>query len=267
MQVYLEVVNPLVSIDRRALMEREFDAAALKPNFFPAIYYRDMSYDYLLEYCLPTGPWGRTQPGHMATTISHMKVWERFLETDLPYCAVFEDDVFVAPDLGRLLNDMSWWPEDADIVKLEARRRDGKPVLLGKSEIEACGRKVRRLLSRHMGAAGYVITRTAAKKLIAAQPYDMVIDHILFNFNASKVAKEFVYYQVVPGLVTQGNEPGASSKMDVAEKIPKTEYWLRALRRGWLEVCYPLATYWQLISGSARIIRVKYSDQRIDRNS
>lgn len=258
MTVYLEVINLAVSVDRRALMEAEFAAAGLVPNFFPAVHFRDVEPEELARYCLPHGPWGRTRPGHMATTISHMRAWQRFLETDCLHCAIFEDDVFVATELGRWFADMSWWPDDADMVKLEAWRRQGTSVLLRKPKSSVHGRQVRRLLTRHMGAAGYVITRDAARKLIEAQPYAMVIDHLLFNFNASRVAAGLRTYQIQPALVAQGNEPSGSSRMDANESISRREYWMREARRAWLEIAHPLATYGKFLSGVARFEKVPY---------
>ncbi|WP_432678788.1 glycosyltransferase family 25 protein [Nioella aestuarii] len=256
--MYSEVINLAASSDRRDMMTSEFAKAGLTPIFEPAVHFREVPAEFLAQYCLPSGPWGRTRPGHMATTISHMKAWERFLATEHSFCAVFEDDVFVAEDLGAWFDDMSWWPEDADIVKLEAWRRNGSSALIEVTGNPWRGRRVSRLLTRHMGAAGYVLTRAAAEKLLNARPYDMVIDHVLFNFNASKVSGKLACYQVVPALVTQGNEVSASSRMDMADPIGRIEHVLREARRGLLELAYPVKTYWKLLSGAARFEKISY---------
>ena len=257
-QVYSEVINLAASTDRRERMMSEFAKAGVAPTFAPAVHFREVSPEYLASYCLSKGPWGRTRPGHMATTISHMNAWERFLATDCAYCAVFEDDVFVAEDLGAWFDDVSWWPADADMVKLEAWRGSGVRVLLEVAARPWRGRHLRRLLTRHMGAAGYVLTRAAAERLISARPYDMVIDHVLFNFNASKVAGAMKCYQVTPALVIQGNEAEASSRMDRADPVGRLEYILREVRRGYLELAYPAASYWKLITGAARFETIGY---------
>ena len=260
MGVYVEVINLAASTDRRDRMRKAFVTAGVTPNFFPAVHFREVDEQDLFRYCLPRGPWGRTQPGHMAATISHMKAWERFLSSNSQYCAIFEDDVYVSTELGNWFNDLSWWPCAADVVKLEAWRSKSTKVLLEPILENWLGRSVKKLLTRHMGAAGYMLNRKAAQRLIEARPYNMVIDHVLFNFNASPVSRDLSYYQVVPALVTQGNEPPRSTKMDQAEKISFSEFFVQETKRGILELAYPISSYWKFASGKAKLEKVRFKD-------
>ena len=160
--LYIEMINLARATDRRAHMEAELARAGLRAAFPPAFDYSEHDRSVMLKHCTETGPWGTFQPGNMACTISHGQAWERFLDTDATHCVVFEDDVFISPNLGAWLADLSWWPEDAHLVKLERWRAKTLRVLLDRSGPTHMGRSLRRMWSRHVGSAGYVLNRKGA---------------------------------------------------------------------------------------------------------
>lgn len=256
--VYSEVINLQISAERRGLMDREFEKAGVSVHFYPAVHFQDVEEDDLLRFFKTTGPWGKTSPGHMATTISHMKAWERFLETEFSHCAIFEDDVFGSPELCDWFDDLKWWPADADIVKIEKWRNDNPKVLLEPPISQKKGRVIQKLLSRHMGEAGYMLTRKSAKMLIQSRPYNKVVDHLLFNFNASPETRKMNVYQVEPSLVTQGNEPVGSTMMAPSGKLPIWELLRQETRRGILEFSFPISTYKNFFSGQAKFTKLSY---------
>ena len=61
-------------------------------------------------------------PGEVGCFLSHFEIWRRIASGNEPWAAVFEDDLRVSTDLGRLLRSHDWIPSDADIVRLEANR-------------------------------------------------------------------------------------------------------------------------------------------------
>lgn len=142
-------------------------------------------------------------PGEIGIFMSQRTAWQRLLDSGEPMAAVFEDDVVLAARAGELLGRIAAGDWRADIVKLETTRR---PVVLG----EACCRLddrhlLRPLRSWHGGAAGYVITRAAAQRLLQATwPLADPVDQVLFN-PMSRISASLVLLQLSPGLCIQKN--------------------------------------------------------------
>lgn len=258
MTLYTEMINLGRAADRRAHMQPSLTRAGLQPILHPAFDHAAQDPQELHRLCRPEGPWGTFHTGNMACTISHMQVWQRFLETDATHCLVLEDDVFIHPDLGSWAADLSWWPDDADMVKIERWRANSLKVLLA-PKAHHQGRAIKRLLSRHTGAAGYMLTRDAAAAFCAAAPYDLTIDQLLFNFNASATARRMTAYQVQPALVEQGNEPPDAPLYIGARKRPKGMALLRQkLKRLYYELAYPPGTLLKFITRRARLEKITF---------
>ena len=258
--IHIEMTNLARAKDRRIHMRPEMARAGFDVTFHPAFDFTEHDEADILARCKREGPWGTFHTPNMAATITHAQAWERFLASDATHCLVMEDDIFIAPDLGAWLNDLDWWPADAEIVKLERWRSKSTKVLMEPPVTTHRGRNLQRLLSRHMGAAGYMLTRDAATKLLASQPFDMVIDHILFNTNASKMARSMRTYQITPAMIVQGNEPPESPFYMGERKRPKGMELLRQkLKRGYYELAYPLSTWVKLLTGKARLEHIPYA--------
>ncbi|MEO0633920.1 MAG: glycosyltransferase family 25 protein [Pseudomonadota bacterium] len=258
--VYTEVINLARASERRAHMQAELATAGITARFLPAFDMKEHAPEKLLEHCTRTGPWGVFQPGNMACTISHELAWERFLETGAEFCVILEDDVYISPDIAAWLADLSWWPDDAHLVKIERWNGRDTKVLLERSGPDHLGRSLRRLFSRHVGSAGYILNRDGARIMLAHRPFRVSIDNHLFNRNASPAARAVVTYQVNPALVTQGNEPeGVPASLTHRKKPEGMEKWLQKARRGWHEVAYPLSTYLKFLTGRIALARVPYA--------
>lgn len=256
--VHIELINLERDTDRLALMEKELAKAGIEVQVTHGMDYRVAGTEDLDRYCRPEGPWGLFHKQNMACTISHMRAWERFLAAEAEHCLVLEDDIFIAPDLGEWLADLSWWPEGADIVKIERWDSPRLKVLLEPHSVHR-GRALSRLLSRHVGAAGYLMTRKAAQKTLDARPYNITIDNLLFNANASRLARDLAMYQVHPALVQQGNEPLSGEKRDGRRARPKGWALVRQkIKRGYYEVVYPPATISKVVTRKAQLEQITY---------
>jgi glycosyl transferase family 25 len=136
----------------------------------------------------------------LAVTLSHKEAWRRFLESGAAWCCVLEDDVCLSPDFPEFMQGTDWLPGDASIVKIEMcgqRKR-----LLGEKKAVFMGRALMPLLSTHLGAAGYIIGRAAAKAILGRiAVVSRPIDHVLFEDLLCD--KAFGIYQMVPALCTQ----------------------------------------------------------------
>lgn len=160
-------------------------------------------------------------PGDAGALLSHMKAWRAIAGGDEPVGAVFEDDVHLASDLAPLLSRTDWIPDDADIIRLES---NSKMVLRGGRSIGcAPDRKLFRAASGTWGAAGYVLTRSAAARLADTPPeMHTHIDWLLFKPTRSPVAASLRCYQVLPAVCIQDhllNGPNAQIRSIVSDGI------------------------------------------------
>ena len=146
----------------------------------------------------------------LAVALSHKAAWQQLLASGEPACCVLEDDVVLSPDFAGFVLDAGWVPGDASIVKIEALSR--RKLFLGPQRCEFGARALLPLLSPHLGAAGYIIGREAARILldrtgIISRP----IDHILFEDLLAD--KAFKIYQMVPALCIQEREITAAAAL------------------------------------------------------
>jgi len=108
------------------------------------------------------------------------------------------------------------------------------------------GRKLVRLASPHMGAAGYVLSRSGLAKVrdLTAKYQQFPIDVVVFGFPG----KDLIKYQLFPSLVIQdaalkeANSPsyaGITGTVDRGRK-PKPQGLKKVLR----EIARPFRPYW-----------------------
>lgn len=261
MRVHCGIISLARAGDRRALMAAELARAGVAADWLDAIDGAAVPEATLLAECRPEGPWGIFKPKDMACTLSHARLWERFLASEADLCLVLEDDVFLSPDLAGWLADTSWWPLDADIVKLERWRDDRLLVFLDALGAQHQGRQLRRMHSRHSGSAAYMLNRRAARALLEARPFNVTIDQLLFHVNASPVARGLTRYQVSPALAVQGNEPPAlpGAPRPPRQRLRGVAALRQALKRGWRELGYPPATWARLALGRIRAEKITYA--------
>lgn len=264
MKLYSEMLNIERAKDRKEHMLRELKKNEIEANFFKSVDYEETLKETLLKDCVDHGPWGHFHIQNMAATVSHSIAWERFLNTDADICLIMEDDIFISSETKHWLNDLAWWPEDADIVKIECwiEKLDKKgAILFEKSGKKHLNRNIKRLLTRHMGAAGYLLTRKAAKELLKSKPYNMVIDQLLFNINASKTARTMKIYQISPALVIQGNEPkNKTIYMGKRRNASGIAYIQQELKRGFYELSVPINTLAKFVFGRATLEQITYKN-------
>ncbi len=150
-------------------------------------------------------------PSQVGCYLSHVHAWEHFLETDAAVAAIFEDDVHLGEDIGKLFEaPETWLPDDADVVKLETCLQ--KVPLPEKAEGAVLGRSLVRLTGRHHGSAGYLVTRKGAEKLLAnSRKLAVGVDAMLFN-PRTDVSVRTVVYQLEPAICIQDDIAGDGSK-------------------------------------------------------
>jgi glycosyl transferase, family 25 len=260
-RTWIAVVNLETASERRENMEREFTKCGISANFFPAVNAREDSSREKMSGIPDYGPWGAVQPHDKACTLSHVELLKAFLDREGEYCLVLEDDVYLSADLKTWIEDLSWWPEEADLVKIERWRDDRLKVIVGKRAKTFRNRSITKLYSRHSGTAGYFVSRVGAKKIVDAKQKCFPADHLLFNVNASPLAKSLNVYQVNPALSVQGNDPKIVKKNSGPMRgVIKENVAMREIKRGLLELSLVPTFLWLIVSGQAKNDEVKYLD-------
>jgi glycosyl transferase family 25 len=129
--------------------------------------------------------------------------------------AVFlEDDVRLSAGASALLTSDGWIPAEVTVVKLEHYGPPGQRVLL--TDMRAVGEDFRlgRMLSRHTGAAAYILSRRAAELLLRQTRFDLPVDHLLFNPNNSKLFARLQPSQLLPAIARQEEFVGEKSDIE-----------------------------------------------------
>lgn len=199
------------SKDRRQSMEMMCSHHGLYPNRFPGVDGKLLDLDdpkyanalkkikwwFLIE--------NRKNVGHFGCYLSHMSIYEEFLQTDKEYCFILEDDAeFITSNLKEgIMKNMKNLPSDWDILLLGYEVNGGPK---GYKEVRE-GNKDTKLkdgllnLKYFTGLQGYIINRNCAQKLIEnLQIMDWIID-----WNMCYLAQRGILniYGVFPPLVCQ----------------------------------------------------------------
>ena len=172
-----------------------------------------------------SGPLGEIPRGDKACLLSHRRAWELFLQSGDSHAVFLEDDVVLSAAAGTLLRDASWLPAGVPVVKLEHYGPPGQRVLLKDFRAVGPGFEIARILSRHTGAAAYILSRTAARLLVAQARFALPVDHLLFNPNNSPLFAHLAPWQLLPAIARQ--EQFVEAKPEKSD-IARTREGLRA---------------------------------------
>ncbi len=204
------VLNLARSPQRRALMTRELARAGVAAEFVAAVDGRARR--------LPRHP--RLSVAETALILSHRKAWRRLLDSGGEYAVVLEDDTHLGAGFAAVL-DADWRRFPFDVVKLET---SFDRVWLARRVTAFGERKLRRLGAEHLCAAGYLISRAGALKLLeATRGLAEPVDHALFG-RAAVFEGHVVAYQLDPAIVVQDNlHPDAAARWGVATTLHESD--------------------------------------------
>ncbi len=224
MQIYL--INLGRRPDRLAAMAARAGALNLALERVDAVDAAAAEPGALDRWFAGRGPLGEIPRGDKACLLSHRLAWERFLATGTSHAVFLEDDVVLSQGGGDLLRDDAWIPGHAAVVKLEHYGPQGQRVLLRDLRPVKEGFQLGRMLSRHTGAAAYILSRRAAEFLLAQPRFDLPVDHLLFNPNNSALFAALGPVQLLPAIARQEQFVGAQSVSDKSD-IEATRLGLR----------------------------------------
>jgi glycosyl transferase, family 25 len=219
MRIYL--INLARRPDRLAAMQRQATPSGLALERVEAV--DAASGEPLDRWFEPNdvkggGPLGEIPQGDKACLLSHRRAWEIFIAGGESHAAFLEDDVRLSASAPALLSSANWIPADVAVVKLEHYGPAGQRVLL--TDLHAVGEdfELGRMLSRHTGAAAYILSRGAAEILLRQTRFDLPVDHLLFNPNNSKLFASLSPWQLVPAIARQQEFVGEKSDIEDTRK-------------------------------------------------
>lgn len=248
--------------DRRAYMEAQLGAMGLVATRISAKDAETVSDAEIAREVALTDHLIRMGRGSQCNALNHFEIMRRLVASDAPAAITLEDDIELSPDLAGFAASGTWLPEGVGIIRLEKWSRRVTRKLLG-PEIDGspvAGRTLRRLYSRIGGSGAYVITRSAAERILAGKGVlRHPIDHLLFNLNISPLAREVGVAMVVPALARQawGKFSSDISATRKAEPRPLSAQ----LRRGWYEINLAPTQLGAMLFRGARPVRIDYAER------
>ena len=166
--------------ERRERMQSQFAQMGLQASRLPAVWWSELPEAEQRHYFNTEQSHGRYHKplsnGEKGCYCSHLKACQQLLEGDAPALVVFEDDVRLLPNLPLALDAIAALPKGApwDMIKLYGREHEKianqGPLVNGVLQLIS----YRRVPSF---AAGYVISRSGAQKMLATRvPFDRPVD-------------------------------------------------------------------------------------------
>ena len=159
------VINVATNTERQAHIQQEFGKKNIPFTFFKAV--TPIDTDSVYQQLGLTADTSHCTAGEMACLLSHVSLWQRCLDENLDYIGVFEDDIILGESSQKLLTQIDWLKNhQMDFVKLEKTSR--RAYLAKPSEfLYSTPHRVYELRSRHINAAGYILSKVGATHLLA----------------------------------------------------------------------------------------------------
>jgi len=171
-------------------------------------------------------------PPEIGCTRSHRTAWAELLANGDPCACVLEDDATLSTDFNRIVAQHDWLPPAYDLIKIETTQQD---ILLDKQpEGQIDNRKLHRLRSRHLGASGYIVSRTGAEKLLKlSEGYRYPVDVLMFDHRIPEFSQLHIY-QMTPALCAQPpylGQPQTDSSIEAHRARKPKRTWRYSLGR------------------------------------
>jgi len=260
MRTYL--INLARRPDRLAAMIRQTVPLGLSLERIEAVDARGEDPTRVNRWFTQSGPLGEIPAGDKACLLSHRQGWEMFLASGDRHAVFLEDDVRLSASAAALLTSDGWIPADAAVVKLEHYGPPGQRVLL--DGIRGVGEDFRlgRMLSRHTGAAAYILSRRAAELLLRQTRFALPVDHLLFNPNNSKLFAALRPLQLLPAIARQEEFVGEKSDIEGTRRGLRAFGWTY-LKRELMRFGYDLKLVPRQIAalaGGAKFVAMRTDD-------
>lgn len=218
---------------RRKHITQEFEKRKIPFEFFDAIT-PSCELEEAIQCFIPNlAQYKYLTSGEKACFMSHVLLLQKCIDDDLPYIGIFEDDVLLGDDAQLFLQQDLWLQErfqhnESFIIKLETHLTPTN--IKPDSNIKPHANRVLNILcTSHGGAAGYIISRTAANFFLQQlaviisekiRPIDILLFETFLNCFSMQV------YQLTPALCIQEDRHNmGNSKIKSQLQEERTKNW------------------------------------------
>jgi len=176
------VISLPTATERREHISREFSKKSINFDFFDALTPEPAAI-FAKELNLKINEQSLTK-GEVACFMSHVFLWKKMINENIPHMAIFEDDIYLGENVKAFLSDTSWIVPDWHLIKIEEFT---PKVALGQKIKEFSSEPDRALFdlkSKNLGTAGYILSLHGAQQLMSyIQLLDKLIalDHLMFE--------------------------------------------------------------------------------------
>ena len=127
-----------------------------------------------------------------ACYLSHLKLWQAFVETGDSHCLVLEDDVVLAKSIPNILRHKSFFQHNAALTRLERHRHSSLISKFAHGRFKS--RRLVRMFEFEGSSGAYVLSRNFALYLIKhhSKP-EIPADHILLDHRRTHFKKHIIY--------------------------------------------------------------------------
>lgn len=259
------VINLDRSVDRLQHIEKQFEKLDLPFTRISGVDGRLLTKEQLDVVIDPVKRWDVTIPAsEIGCFLSHRKCLELVVKGEDAYGAIFEDDIAFTHNAGDLLNNISWIPDGADIIKLDTFKT---VVLLDEfKKISGSEFKVARLLTKHLCCGGYIVSKAAAGRILThMQTISVPVDNLFYD-PAYELFDTLTIHQVTPAICAQ---IGLESLIEADRKVERRKVLarpalpariIREIKRSYRRSSHLLnpARVWTSLSTSKRWMRVSF---------
>lgn len=199
------VISLPTAQERRKHINKEFSRQGLRYSFLDALSPADNLQPYIEKF-IPNLNQAALSEGEKCCFLSHLLLWDKCLQENLPYIIIFEDDVVLSNNSDRFLKNDYWLKERFDfhqpfILRLETYLM---PVNIESSNINGFnGYDFKILQSIHYGSAGYIISKEKIKQLFIDFKTTSSID--IKPFDNHIFSSKHLTCQLSPAICVQHN--------------------------------------------------------------
>ncbi|WP_227681697.1 glycosyltransferase family 25 protein [Psychrobacter glacincola] len=111
------VISLESAVERRKHINEEFGKYKVDFEFFDALT-PDTAKDFANNLGLNLKD-AKLTPGELACMMSHVAIWKKTIDENIPYVTIFEDDIYLGEDAEELLNRSTWIKSEWNIIKIE----------------------------------------------------------------------------------------------------------------------------------------------------
>lgn len=159
------VINMDRDVARRDWIQRQLDEQNIAFERFAAVDGKQLNTVQRAYHQAATR--SHLSTAEIGCLLSHLQVWQAFLESDAEYALILEDDLHFKADFASFLGQL-WTlmdPRDTCVHRLETF--NARITLKRRPAATIGKRSCYELLSNHGGAAAYVLNRKSTKHLLA----------------------------------------------------------------------------------------------------